>query len=126
LARRGQTGSSAGPQLAAPLGPDRGRAGDADDQRDEQLGPLDRGPENHRGDARLEAACAKATAVGDPSYRTLKSVLVAGTETDPETGEAGAAPFLHGPAGLFAADAAMDPTDDVADDQGRDEDGEDA
>jgi hypothetical protein len=57
------------------------------------------------GDARLEAACAKATAVGDPSYRTVKGVLVAGTETDPEpeTGDAGAAAFLHGPAGLFAA-----------------------
>ena len=33
--------------------------------------------------ARLEAACAKATAAGDPSYRTIKGILAAGTETDP-------------------------------------------
>ncbi|ACU72764.1 Integrase catalytic region [Catenulispora acidiphila DSM 44928] len=67
------------------------------------------------GDQRLEAACAKAITVGDPSYRTVKGVLIAGTETDPEpeTGDAGAAAFLHGPAGLFAADAAMGVTDDV-------------
>ncbi|MER5700244.1 IS21 family transposase [Streptomyces mirabilis] len=58
------------------------------------------------GDQRLEAACAKAVSVGDPSYRTIKGILVAGTETDPEpdTGDAGAAAFLHGPEGLFAAD----------------------
>lgn len=57
------------------------------------------------GDQRLEAACAKAISVGDPSYRTIKGILVAGTETDPEpdTGDAGAAAFLHGPEGLFAA-----------------------
>ncbi|WP_432046753.1 hypothetical protein [Streptomyces asiaticus] len=56
------------------------------------------------GDTRLEAACRKAVAVGDPSYRTVKGILVAGTETDPEpeTGDAGAAAFLHGPEGLFA------------------------
>ena len=33
--------------------------------------------------ARLEAACAKAIAVGDPSYRTVKGILIAGAETDP-------------------------------------------
>ncbi|MEU8523625.1 IS21 family transposase [Streptomyces sp. NPDC048577] len=57
------------------------------------------------GDQRLEAACTKAIAVGDPSYRTIKGILIAGTETDPEpeTGDAGAAAFLHGPEGLFAA-----------------------
>ncbi|MFD3355743.1 hypothetical protein [Streptomyces fradiae] len=57
------------------------------------------------GDQRLEAACTKATAVGDPSYRTIKGILIAGTETDPEpeTDDAGAAAFLHGPEGLFAA-----------------------
>ncbi|WP_237305167.1 hypothetical protein [Streptomyces qaidamensis] len=36
------------------------------------------------GDTRLEAACRKAVAVGDPSYRTVKGILVAGTETDAE------------------------------------------
>lgn len=35
------------------------------------------------GDRRLEAACQRALAVGDPSYRTVKGILVAGTETAP-------------------------------------------
>jgi len=55
--------------------------------------------------SRLEAACAKATAAGDPSYRTIKGILVAGTETTPaprSSGDAGAAAHLHGPAQLFA------------------------
>jgi transposase len=55
---------------------------------------------------RLEAACAKATAVGDPSYRTVKGILAAGTETTAPTprpaGDAGARAHLHGPAQLFA------------------------
>ena len=34
------------------------------------------------GDPRLEAACARAIAVGDPSYRTIKGILAAGTELD--------------------------------------------
>jgi hypothetical protein len=54
---------------------------------------------------RLEAACAKAIAVGDPSYRTVKGILAAGTETDPpppSTGDGGAAAHLHGPSQLFA------------------------
>src|SRR4051812_5409732 len=55
--------------------------------------------------ARLEAACAKATAAGDPSYRTIKGILAAGIETAPAarpSGDAGAAAPLHGPAQLFA------------------------
>jgi transposase len=59
--------------------------------------------------ARLEAACATATAAGDPSYRTVKGILAAGTETRPAarpTGDAGAAAHLHGPAQLFADPAA--------------------
>jgi transposase len=66
--------------------------------------------------ARLEAACAKATAAGDPSYRTVKGILAAGTETTaaPErpTGDAGAAAHLHGPDQLFA-DALPDVLADV-------------
>ncbi len=57
------------------------------------------------GPARLEAACAKATTVGDPSYRTIKGILVAGAETEPAppaAGDGGAAAHLHGPAALFA------------------------
>ena len=53
---------------------------------------------------RLDAACARAMAAGDPSYRTVKGILTAGTETEPaaETHEvptAGA--HLHGPQALF-------------------------
>ena len=33
-------------------------------------------------DARLDMACARALAVGDRSYRTVKGILVAGTEHD--------------------------------------------
>lgn len=56
------------------------------------------------GAARLELACAKAITVGDPSYRTIKGILVAGLEADPpppSTGDGGAAAFLHGPSRLF-------------------------
>lgn len=63
------------------------------------------GLEKKYGTARLEAACTKAVAVGDPSYRTVKGILAAGTEdlpTEPVTGDAGAAAFLHGPTALFA------------------------
>ncbi|MGB8198120.1 MAG: hypothetical protein WCF33_00220, partial [Pseudonocardiaceae bacterium] len=55
---------------------------------------------------RLEAACAKATTAGDPSYRTIKGILAAGTEAtappDRPTGDAGAPAHLHGPDQLFA------------------------
>ena len=34
------------------------------------------------GPERLDAACARAITVGDPSYRTVKGILVAGTEHD--------------------------------------------
>ncbi|MEN8649437.1 IS21 family transposase [Streptomyces sp. 21So2-11] len=56
-------------------------------------------------DARLEAACRKAAAAGDPSYRTIRNILLAGLEAiEPErpTGDAGAPAFLHGPDTLFA------------------------
>jgi transposase len=35
------------------------------------------------GDARLEAACGRALEVGDPSYKTVKGILAAGTECSP-------------------------------------------
>ena len=58
--------------------------------------------------ARLEAACRRALEVGDPSYRTVKGILAAGTESD--TIEASRAPdapaHLHGPAQLFELDGA--------------------
>ena len=50
-------------------------------------------------DARLDAACARALEVGDPSYRTVKGILAAGTEHDGQA-EVSAAPapaFLRGP-----------------------------
>jgi transposase len=58
------------------------------------------------GGRRLDAACAKAIAAGDPSYRTIKGILAAGAETDPPgepAGDGGAAAHLHGPEALFAA-----------------------
>jgi hypothetical protein len=58
---------------------------------------------------RLEAACARAAAAGDPSYRTVKGILAAGTERDPAAaaaGDGGAAAFLHGPQALLAAEPA--------------------
>jgi transposase len=57
------------------------------------------------GPARLDAACAKAIAAGDPTYRTIKGILAVGAETDPApptTGDGGAAAHLHGPSRLFA------------------------
>jgi hypothetical protein len=77
------------------------------------------------GDTRLEAACARAITVGDPSYRTIKGILVAGTETDPEpetSGDAGAAAFLHGPQGLFGSVTSPDTPDGAHDDQVHGED----
>jgi hypothetical protein len=59
---------------------------------------------DRHGAGRLERACAKAIAAGDPSYRTVKNILAAKLEADPPppaTGDGGAAAFLHGPARLF-------------------------
>lgn len=63
---------------------------------------------------RLEAACARALAADDPSYRTVKGILAAAPErathvgeqageyADEYVGDGGAAAFLRGPQGLFA------------------------
>jgi hypothetical protein len=60
--------------------------------------------------ARLEAACARAITAGDPSYRTIKGILAAGTDRDAPAaaaaGDGGAGAFLHGPAS-FANVVAM-------------------
>jgi transposase len=69
--------------------------------------------------ARLEAACARAVAVGDPSYRTVKGILAAGTETHPAqptsvSGDGGAAAFLHGPERLFAVPGSNIPGSNVS------------
>jgi hypothetical protein len=53
---------------------------------------------------RLDAACARALAVGDPSYRTVKGILAAGTEHDdhqPSAAAPAAPAHLHGPQALF-------------------------
>ncbi|MFD6754877.1 hypothetical protein [Micromonospora gifhornensis] len=60
---------------------------------------------NKHGTGRLEAGCAKAIAVGDPSYRPVKGILVAGAETDPpppSVGDGGAVAQLRGPSQLLA------------------------
>jgi hypothetical protein len=51
------------------------------------------------GDARLDAACARALAVGDPNYRTVKGILVAGTEhgDDPPQNAPTPPAILRGP-----------------------------
>lgn len=62
---------------------------------------------------RVEKACARAIEVGDPSYRTIKGILAAGTETDPapaSTGDGGAAAHLHGPSQLFGNVVALPTT----------------
>jgi hypothetical protein len=60
--------------------------------------------------SRLEAACARAITAGDPSYRTIKGILAAGTDRDAPAaaaaGDGGAGAFLHGPAS-FANVVAM-------------------
>lgn len=53
------------------------------------------------GDTRLDAACARALAVGDPGYRTVKGILAAGTEHGDDTSQhlAPSVPaLLRGPA----------------------------
>lgn len=60
------------------------------------------GLRDKHGCARLEAACARAIEVGDPSYRTIKGILAAGTEHpahEPADGApaAAAGAFLRGP-----------------------------
>ena len=58
------------------------------------------------GDARLEAACDRALAVGDPRYSTIKGILAAHAETPPAdatcTAGAYAPAFLRGPDELLA------------------------
>jgi transposase len=69
------------------------------------------------GPARLDAACAKAIAAGDPSYRTIKGILAVGADADPTppaTGDGGAAAHLHGPSQLFANVIAL-PTTNASD-----------
>jgi hypothetical protein len=54
--------------------------------------------------ARLEAACARAIEAGDPSYKTIRGILAAGTERQPAAepaGDGGAGAFLRGPGQIF-------------------------
>ena len=58
---------------------------------------------------RLNAACRRAISVGDPSYKTVKGILAAGTEHDGD--DAPVAPpsapaHLHGPEVLFGSEVA--------------------
>lgn len=60
---------------------------------------------NKHGPARLEAACRRAIGVGDASYRTVKGILTAGAEAEPQPEETGAdtPAFLHGPGALVGS-----------------------
>lgn len=53
--------------------------------------------------ARVDLACQRALEVGDPSYRTIRGILVAGTEAeDNAEGTVPSSPaHLHGPSRLF-------------------------
>jgi hypothetical protein len=57
------------------------------------------------GAARLDAACARALAAGDPSYRTVKGILAVGADQQPaataDTTSAATPAHLHGPDGLL-------------------------
>lgn len=55
---------------------------------------------------RLDAACRRAIDVGDPTYKTVKGILAAGTETIgvDQPGPPAAPAHLHGPVRLFAID----------------------
>ncbi len=57
--------------------------------------------------ARVDAACRLAIDVGDPTYRTVKGILAAGTEnSEPPEPAANTGPaHLHGPNRLFAVDS---------------------
>jgi transposase len=66
---------------------------------------------------RLDAACARALAVGDPTYRTIRGILAAGTETaaaDAGGGVPSAAAHLHGPRRLFDPDDTQVSADDTS------------
>lgn len=54
------------------------------------------------GDLRLDAACARAIEVGDPRYRVVKGILIAGTETgdNAPTGSPLPPALLRGPEGV--------------------------
>ena len=60
------------------------------------------------GPGRLEAACRRAMEAGDPTYRTVKGILVAGTEVSPPAEPVGCdtPAFLHGPEVLVGAGVA--------------------
>src|SRR3954453_12763719 len=65
--------------------------------------------------ARLDPACRRALQVGDPTYRTIKGILAAGTEHDgqPQPDAASTAPaHLHGPDRLFNPDTTSDTSTD--------------
>lgn len=57
------------------------------------------------GQERLERACARANAFGDPTYRTVKTILERGLDKEPTLFEPArpAGAFLHGPEQLFCS-----------------------
>lgn len=63
---------------------------------------------DRHGSERLDVACKKALLAGDPSYRTVKGILVARVESETEiVATVPSAPaHLHGPAALFEGDGA--------------------
>lgn len=76
--------------------------------------------------ARLNAACRRALDVGDPTYRTVKGILAAGTETHPADEPAApvAPAHLHGARRLFDLDDLHDIGDELDGDADDDSDDE--
>lgn len=76
------------------------------------------------GPGRLDAACGRALAVGDPSYRTVKGILAIGADQQvgppvPDTASAATPAHLHGPDTLFAhLDGDGDGDGEAADERG--------
>ena len=65
---------------------------------------------DRHGETRLEAACRRALSAGDPSYKTIKGILDAGTEEEderPADGAAAVPAHLHGPAQLLDLEVAQ-------------------
>jgi hypothetical protein len=60
---------------------------------------------DRHGPARLEAACSRAMQVGDPSYRTVKGILAAGSEAAPEPEATGSdtPAYLRGAQGIVGS-----------------------
>lgn len=85
---------------------EKGKVTDHQDYPPEKIAFFQRGPTWCRladkyGPGRVERACARATQVGDPTYRTVKGILIAGTEDEDPAPAKEAPTHLHGASTLL-------------------------